>query len=91
MASGLRKDGEGVDRAVGTGADDVVVEYADGGCGWPAPGRADVALLDADDGSWEACFEEGWGGEFVCSGRGAVEASDGGAFFVVDEDDGVLA
>lgn len=91
VASGLREDGEGVDCAVGTGADDVVVEHADGGCGGPAPGRADVALLDADDGAREACFEESWGGCLVCSGSGAVEAGDGGALFIVDEDDGVLA
>jgi hypothetical protein len=75
------QNSEAVYSAVGTSAEDVVSEntwYGGVGCrgvagsGGTAPGRPDVAAVDADYGAGEAGFEEGWGGGFVIR-RGGVE------------------
>lgn len=85
-AGGGGEDREGVDGAVGAGADEVVCEDAGDGSvvGGAAPGGPDVAAVEADDCVRESGFEDGVGGVAVGAFSWVFEREDGGALSVRD-------
>jgi hypothetical protein len=82
VTRGLGQDSKREDCAVGARADDLVVQDAwrrVGRVSGAAPGRADGALLDADDSAGEEGFEDGGCSVLVGAVGGVVEACYGGA------------